>query len=117
MAGDVVQIGEDVEIGFQGYTLSGYTMNDASPENKADIKEIRGENNAVMTKLLSNPRQELSFVAIPMAGTDFLTIKTGDVMTVNSVAYMVVSAKPKLGREEDTIEVSLIKEDSMTYAT
>lgn len=114
-AGDMVQKGTTVLVGFNSMTLSGVVMETVSPEITADIKEIRGENNAVMTKLLSNPKKTITFECVVTTLSTFNTVKTGDAITINTVAYMVESAKPTYSREETKWSVTAVKEDSMTY--
>ena len=112
----MVTKGTAVTVGFGGYILAGTIAENAKPKLTADIKEIRGENNAVCTKLLSNPRSELTFVSIVTSHATYLAIKTGDTLTINSVAYMVVSSVPTKSREETTWDLELVKEDGMTYS-
>ena len=114
-AGDMVQKGTTVIVGFNGFTYTGAIMDSVSRKPIGDIKEIRGENNAVTTKLISNPGFEVSVEVIVTSLAAFNAIKKGDLFTINSVGYMVTDADGKYSREEVKWSISAIKEDSMTY--
>lgn len=114
-AGDMVQKGIAAIVGFNGYTLTGYVMNSVGREPVGDIKELRGENNAVTTKLISNPGFKISVNCYVTSGSTYTTMKKGDAISINSVSYMVDSVKVDYSREEATVSIDAIKEDSMTY--
>lgn len=114
-AGDMVQKGTAVIVGFNGFTYSGAIMDDVSRKPTGDIKPIRGENNAVCTKLISNPGFEIMVQVIVTTLASFNTIKKGDAFTINSVTYMVEEAEGKYSREEVKWTITAVKEDSMTY--
>jgi hypothetical protein len=113
--GDMVQKGTTVIVGFQGHTFSGAIMEDVSRKPIGDIKPIRGENNAVTTKLISNPGFEITIQVIVTTLASFNTLKKGDAITINGVAYMVEDCEGKYSREEVKWTVTAVKEDSMTY--
>lgn len=115
-AGDMVQKGTTVVVGFNGFTYAGAIMDSVGRKPSGDIKEIRGENNAVCTKLISNPGFEVQVEVIVTTLASFNTIKKGDAFTINSVGYMVVDCDGKYSREEVKWSISAIKEDSMTYS-
>jgi hypothetical protein len=114
-AGDMVIKGTTVIVGFNSFTYSGSIMDSVSRKPIGDIKEIRGENNAVTTKLISNPGFEISVEVIVTTLASFNAIKKGDTFTINTVNYMVVDCDGKYSREEVKWSISAIKEDSMTY--
>ena len=111
----MVQKGTTVLVGFQGLTLTGVTMESFDREPIEDIKDIRGENNASMTKLISNPGFRIAFSCIVKTHATFNSIKKGDAITINSLAYMVESSKAAYSREEVKWSIGAVKEDSMTY--
>jgi hypothetical protein len=88
---------------------------DSKPD--ADIKVIKGENNATTTKIISDPRKTLVLEGtIIAAGVATLTgFKKGDAVTVNTVSWMIDDISIKYGKEEAKCTLSLIKEDTMTY--
>jgi hypothetical protein len=113
MAGEMVQKGTVVIVGYNSLTLAGTIMDSVSRKPIGDVKEIRGENNAVTTKLISNPGFELTFECIVTTHSTFNAIKKGDYITINTVPYMVTDSDVKYSREEAKWSVSAIKEDSM----
>lgn len=124
-AGDLVQTGTAVEVGFNGYTNTNLIMQAVELTfGDADVKDIPGEQNATVTKLLTNPRDGVQLVGvIKAAGSELATLialSVGSVLTVNSVKYFL-AAPPKieLGAEEARCTLVGIREDSMaaTYDT
>ena len=114
-AGDMVQKGTTVLVGFQSLTLSGTIMDSVGRTPIAEVKTIKGENNATVTKLISDPGFRITFECTVTTHATFNTIKIGDAITINSIAYMVESSEPKYSREEVKWTVTAVKEDTMTY--
>jgi hypothetical protein len=121
-AGDLVQKGTAVCVGFNGYTYSNFIVTDVTLAfGQANVKDIMGEQGAVVTKLLTNPRKGLTISGVIKAsGTELATLvalKVCDAVTVNTVAYGV--AEPPqivMGTEEARCTLVLVKEDSFTYS-
>lgn len=111
----MVQKGTTVIVGFASHTLTGYVMNSVGKEPIGDIKDLRGENNATATKLISNPGFRITVECYVTSGTSYTTMKKGDAVSINSVSYMVEDVKVAYSREEAIVTITAVKEDSMTY--
>ena len=118
-AGDLVQNGTAVEVGFNGYTNTNLIMQAATySPGDADVKPILGEQNAPVTKLITNPRAGIELTGVlKAAGSELATIiamKIGDILTVNSVKYFLDAApKVEFSAEEARVTLVGIREDSM----
>ena len=124
-AGDLVQTGTAVGVGFNGYTNNNLIMQAVTfSPGDADVKPILGEQNAPVTKLLTNPRSGIELTGVlKAAGSELATLiayKIGTILTVNSVKYFL-DAPPKVEFSGEEARVTLvgIREDSMaaTYDT
>lgn len=117
-AGDLVQKGTAVSVGFMGKTYASLIMQAVSFGPDSELKEIKGENNATTTEIYSNPGAKLTLegVVLSSALTALKAIKKGDAVTVDSVAYRVDDIEIKGSPEEAHCTISLIKRDSMTHA-
>ena len=121
-AGDLVQTGTAVAVGFNSVTNSNLIMQAATETlGAANVKEIMGVQNAVVTKLITNPHLRMRLTGVvTAAGTELATLralKVGDTLSVNSVSCMI--AEPieiEDGPEETRATIVVIKEASMTYA-
>ena len=116
-AGDMVQKGTTVVVGFNGRTFGTCLMEVASEEQVGEIKEIRGANNAAATKLISNPARRVTVEGILLSGdlTTVEALKRGDVASIDGISCMVEEVKISFNREEAKVSITAIKEDSMTY--
>jgi hypothetical protein len=117
-AGDMVQKGTTVVVGFNGVTFGTWIMEDSSEAPGADIKEIRGANNSVVTKLISNPHVTYELTGIILSA-DLTTARAaliGGTVSVNSVSCMIQSLKLSYNREDAKCTMTVIKEAGMTYA-
>lgn len=116
-AGDMVQKGTSVVVGMNSLTYGTCLMQTASEERTDEIKEIRGANNAVVTKLISNPGKRYTVEGVLLSAdlTAARALKRGDAVSINSVSCMVEDVKIGVGLEEAKVTITAIKEDSMTY--
>lgn len=116
-AGDLVQKGISVVVGFNGITFGTWIMEDSGEAPEADITEIKGAQAAVVTKLIANPRAVYNVKGIILAA-DLTTARAaliGGTVSINSVSCMITSLKLTYGTEAARCEMSAVKEASMTY--
>lgn len=103
-------------IGFKGNTYTGYFMDTVGHEDTGDIAEVRDENDATATKIISNPGTRLKVAMIAKDAATPLVINKGDGVEINSVTYMVEDRNISYSRGATRVEMTVIKEGSMTYA-
>ena len=111
----LVQKGTALEVGIGGYTYTGYIVEDADVEVGADIEDIRGEDNDITTKLISNAHSRVTVNVIGKSGSTLASLKTGDAISLNSVSMMVESVTVKRSRGALKGTIKAVKEGSMTY--
>ena len=112
-----IQKGTAVLVGIGDYTISGYIVQTVNIENDAEEEVIReGVNNTTKTVILSDPAVQLTVEAVVENGTTASTLKRGDAVTVNDVAYRIANA-PSLALSGNAarIRLQLRKEASMSY--
>lgn len=117
-AGDLVQKGTSVVVGFNGVTFGTWIMQSAGEEPMADIKEIKGPQAATVTKLVTNPRKQYSVSGVILAA-DLTTARAaliGGTVSINSVSCMIVSLKLSFEAQDAKCDMVAVKEDSMTYS-
>jgi len=123
-AGDLVQKGAAVTVGFNSNTNANLEMQAVTESvGEADMKPILGEQGAAVTNLFTNPRKRLRLSGVllnvasdaaELAAVRALII--GSTVSVNSVNCMVIETPTiEFGAEEARVTISVIKEDSMTY--
>jgi hypothetical protein len=117
-AGDMVQLGTEVVVGFNGLTYGTCIMETASQEASGDEKEIRGPNNSVLTVLESNPGEQYTVEGILLAAdlTAARALIKGSTVSINSVNCRVMTRSIGVGREEAKVTITAIKEAGMTYS-
>lgn len=112
----VTQKGLALKVGFTGSTVTGLIMEDVNKEATGEQTVIKDENNATGTVIISDAGNRIAINAIvkddyggalpPALGTSF---------QAGAVVYRVESASYKQIRLQNTLNVTGIKEDSMTY--
>ncbi|MFH1603758.1 MAG: hypothetical protein ABIH03_07610 [Pseudomonadota bacterium] len=118
-AGDLVQTGTAVEVGFNSYTNTNLIMEAVVLElGDADVKPIKGEQNATVTKIITDPRDRIELRGIiKAAATELATIiamSVGSILTVNNVKYFLAAApRVEMGPEEARCTLTAVREDSM----
>jgi hypothetical protein len=117
-AGDMVQIGTEVVVGFNGLTYGTCIMETASQEATGDTKVIRGPNNATITILESDPGEQYTVEGILLAAdlTAARALIKGADVTINGVVCRCLTRSIGVGREEAKVTITAIKEAGMTYA-
>jgi glucose-6-phosphate isomerase len=115
MSTSQIQKGTALIIGIGSNTYTGHVVEDTTAKLDADQEVIKGEDNETLTKILSDPKKTLKVSLIAKSGSTIETVKKGDALTINSVAYMVESCEVKRSRSAMKVTLDLIKEDSMSY--
>jgi hypothetical protein len=101
-------------IGFvTSEAISGLTRDSQENHSNADIEEIRDENNAAVALLVSNPVTIKKIDAIMLS--TYTPPAKGDVVTVNSIKYMVYSVSTKYSRTWTRVSLELQKPNSITF--
>ncbi len=111
----IVQKGETLKIGFGDNTYTGYIMQDFTKESTGEQDVIKDENNATVTVLVSDQGYQIGFTAIIKDSGSIIPPDQGDSITIDSVAYRVLSASVKQTSKASELTISAIKEDSMSY--
>ena len=102
------------QIGFvTAEVISGLTRDSQENMKNTDIEEIRDENNAAVAILTSNPVVIKRIEAIMLS--TYTPPAKGDVVTVNSIKYMVYSVSTKYSRTWCRVSLELQKPDSITF--
>jgi len=117
-AGDLVQKGTTVVVGLNGVTYGTLVQVEGSISPKADIEDIKGPQNATVTKLITNPRKEYSVSGICLSAdqTALEGMKIGDTASIDAVSGMVTDLDLKYSGSAMKAELKTVKEDSMTYS-
>lgn len=120
-----VQAGTDLEIGFAGFTWTGYTPEDGLTWKKGykRTEEHMDTNGATRTKIRMDEYESVSATfVIDDATTPYaLVLKDGDVITVKApgaeatTSWEVEEASTALAAGAMKITATLIKEVSMSY--
>ena len=116
-AGDLVQKGTSVVVGFNGVTFGTWIMQDSGEEPMADVKEIRGPQKATVTKLVTNPRKQYNVSGVILSA-DLTTARAALIcgtVSINSVSCCIVSLKLTYNAQDARCDMTAVKEDSMTY--
>lgn len=116
-AGDLVQKGVTVVVGYNGRTVGTWIMQGSGESPDADIKEIRGPQNSVVTKIITNPRKTYKADGVLLSAdlTTMAAAKKGDTVSINSVNCMLESLDISFSAEDARATLTAVKEDSMTY--
>lgn len=123
-AGDLVQKGTSVTVGFGSNTNANLIMQAVGESvGEADMKEIAGEQGAAITNLFTNPRKRIRLTGVLLdTGGLAAEIKAvrdlivGSTISINSVNCMVDETPViEFGAEEARVSIVAVKEDSMTY--
>jgi hypothetical protein len=122
MANTPVQKGVQFKIGFGGLAYTGYLPEDGTTnENDAEQDIIRDEDNATCTVMLSDPKQVINVAFLIKETGGSITAPTkGNTITISppgggSTKYRCESAKVTHSRKATRLEMTLVKEVSMTY--
>ena len=116
----IVQLGPAVVVGFGSQTQAGYIMQTVSgPNPEADESTVVAEDGSTGTVLIADRKKTLNLegVVTSVGLTAAEALLAGSTVTVNSVAYRVISGGCVIDRgpKETRVRLSLVKEESMTY--
>jgi hypothetical protein len=117
-AGDMVVKGTAVTVGFMSNTHASLIMETVDISPTAEVKDIKGENNATTTTLYSDPGKQLVLEGVVIAAglATLQGLIKGSAVTVNTVAYRVEDISIKGSKEEAKATLTLVKKDSMTHS-
>jgi hypothetical protein len=119
-AGDLVQKGTAVSVGFQGNTNTNLIMQAFSRNPLGNMKEIAGEQGATVTEIYTNPGHKLQLQGVVKnAATEYATLVAlikGSPLTINSIAYRVDDVSLSGSAEETRATIDVTKLDSMTHS-
>lgn len=115
MSNTPVQHGETLLIGIGSNTYSAHIVHNADTEAQAEEEIIRGEENETTTVLISDRADELTLQGVCKATSTIGAVKKGDVVTVNSIAYRVLTRSFMRSALAARFRLGLRKEVSMTY--
>lgn len=111
----ITQLGTTVKIGFDNQIYTGYLMQDVEIEPTGEQDEIKDEENAAETILVSNLGNRITFNAI-ILGTGSLTPPAiGGSVTIKNIVYRCESSSVKYTSKATMLAFTGIKEASMTY--
>lgn len=117
-AGDLIQKGTSVVVGYNSRTVGTWIMQESGESPGADIKEIRGPQNAVVTKIITNPHKTYKATGVLLSAdlTAMASAVIGGAISINSVSCMIASLDISYGAEDARASLTAVKEDSMTYS-
>lgn len=121
-AGDLVQKGTAVYVGFGGNTNTNLIMQAAAEtKGQATKKPILSEQGATITKLFTDPMYRVRLEGVLKAdGTEITTVralKMGDTLSVNSINCCIDEpVEISFSAEEARVVIVVVKEDGMTYS-
>ena len=113
-----VQKGMQVELGIGLYMYAGYVVEGADVEPTGKSKLLTDELDETVTRIDWDPGKKLKLEMYAKSGSDPETLKIGDTVTVNTVAYSVTAAPVKRAKGAEEVKVSLDLEmfDSLDLA-
>jgi len=119
-AGDLVQKGTSVAVGFGGITNTNLIMQAVSRSPTANIKPIMGEQGARVTEIYTDPGTAWTLSGVvKAAGTELATLKAlikGSAITVDSIAARIEDISLEYGPEETRCTIQAVKFDGITHA-
>lgn len=114
-----VQKGTSVELGFGSWTVAATQMESVEAEQTGDIDEIRDDDNAMATKIITNRGVRRTFTFKCKTTSSILSTLDGyvrgDTFTVNSIGHMIDSIRIRRSRLAVEVTITGVKEASMTY--
>ena len=127
-AGDLVQKGTVVHVGFAGNTHTNLIMTAATEETGgAKVNTVKSEQGAAATHIITNPTRAVRLTGV-LKGSALATVralKMGDAVTLTqtrtacavATAYFI-SAPVELeeGAEETRVTISLLKQEAWTHS-
>jgi hypothetical protein len=121
-AGDLVQKGTTVSVGFHSLTNANLIMQVASRTPTATIKPILGEQGAAVTEIYTDPGTEWTLTGVVKnsgAEAEYEALKAlikGSAITVDSIPARVEDISLDVGAEETRCTIKAVKKDAITHA-
>jgi len=115
MTTSVVQKGTAFKVGFAGKVYTGYSMEGVKIEPQAQVDVIKGEDSETITKIISDPAEKITFSALIKSTGSLTPPIIGAAISIDSVSYMVEASSVSYERGISKLDVTGIKETSMTY--
>lgn len=118
----IVQKGTAVKIGFGNVAYTGYVLQSATVEATGEQKILRGTDNETMTVLVEDLGKRLQVEVLILDATSLTAAPAkGSTVTIDdyasdAVPYRVEESSIALQAEEARLNLTLIKEVSMTYS-
>lgn len=127
-AGDLVQIGDVVEMAAGDLTFGSFEVQRYSHGDTAEIQEVRDLRGTPTTKIISNPGQTFTLSAVIQdpggsATLDaFEALKKGDIATLNTggtkgartdEAWFVTDRRINADATPMTVEIDVVREDHL----
>lgn len=123
-AGDLVQKGTVVKVGFGGVTYTGFVMQGGEETpTLSEVEEIMGDQGATVTEIYTNPGRSFSIEGVVKNAasndaelTAIRALVKGSPLTVNSIACRVDNVRISYGAKAARCTIDVIKRDSMTHS-
>jgi hypothetical protein len=121
-AGDLVQKGTAVSVGFHSISNANLIMQSVSRTPTATIKPILGEEGAAVTEIYTDPGTEYTLTGVVKntgAEAEYAALKAlikGSPITVDAVACRVDDISLEIGAEETRVTIKAVKKDAITHA-
>jgi hypothetical protein len=124
MAGELVQKGTTVHVGFEGNVHTNLIMQAASEETgNATVKTIKSEQNAAATHIITDPKRAVKLTGV-LKGSALTTVralKMGDAVSLThggvAVAYFISAPVDiEMGPEESRVTISVTKQEAWTHS-
>lgn len=118
----ITQLGTALKIGYGAFAYTGYVAQAVSHESAGEVKEIKGTDNQTLTKLIENLGERFTLKLLILDATGSLNPPDkGATVTLTpplgtSTPYMCESASIDFQAEEAMLNLTIVKEVSMTYS-
>lgn len=117
----ITQVGTALKIGYASFAYSGYVAQALTHEATGEIKVLKNTDNATFCKLIEDLGHRFTLkLFILSSGGSITPPAKGSTVTITTPAgdvtpCMCESATVEHQAEENMLNVTLIKEESMTY--
>lgn len=123
-AGDLVQKGTAVLVGFNGNLHTNLIMQAATEDTgQAKVNTIKSEQNAATTHIITNPKRQVRLTGVlkGAALTTVRALKMGDAVSlthggVATVYFISAAVDIEMGAEEARVTIMLRKDEAWTHA-
>ena len=123
-AGDLVQKGTVVHVGFGGNVHTNLIMSAASETTgAANVSSIRSEQGATVTHIIKNPSRAVRLTGV-LKGSALTTVralKMGDAVSIThggvaTVYFISAAPEIEMGVAEARVSIQLLKQEAWTHA-